>query len=159
MLIPIAVENLSELKLKAGQSPRKRMNYNFHREPEDTFQRMLHVLNVGTYIQPHKHENPDKREVFIILQGRAAVLEFDDTGNVTGSVFLDHNKGNYGVEVPSRTWHTMIALDNNTVVYEAKDGPYSPSSDKNFAPWAPREGEPLCSEYIEILLSKINGDI
>ena len=70
MLIPIHSDNLKKLKQQATYSPRLRKNYNFHKDPEDTLHRMLHAMNPGTYVQPHKHEDPDKREVFIILEGK-----------------------------------------------------------------------------------------
>ena len=140
---------------KAKQSSRKRMNYNFHSSLDDTFQRMLNCLEPETYCQPHKHENPNKREVFIILTGLAAIVEFDDTGNIIDSIILDSRKGQYGVEIPSATWHTIIALETGTVVYECKDGPYSPINDKNFAPWAPEEGSNEAQKYNETLCKKL----
>jgi cupin fold WbuC family metalloprotein len=156
MLIKISTTELNHLIDQAKQSERKRKNFNFHKNPDDLFQRMLHALNPGTYIQPHKHEAPDKREVFIILQGRVAVMEFDDDGEITDFVILDRNKGNYGVEVPAHIWHTLIALEKDTVVYEAKDGPYSPVNDKKFAPWAPIEGEDKCRNYLDSLFNGID---
>lgn len=56
---------LQKLSKEANVSPRKRKNYNFHETPEDSIQRMLNALHPDTYIRPHKHENPDKREVFV----------------------------------------------------------------------------------------------
>ena len=38
------------------------------------------------------------------------------------------------------------------MAYEIKDGPYNPIDDKNFAPWAPKEGSEDVPEYIERLL-------
>jgi cupin fold WbuC family metalloprotein len=149
MLIPISSNSLEELKLKARQSKRLRKNYNFHKHPEDTLQRMLHAMNPGTYVQPHKHENPDKREAFIILEGKVAVIAFDDSGRIVEFFILDSKKGNYGVEIPEQTWHMLIALEENSVIYEVKDGPYSPQDDKNFAPWAPKEGDKACQFYLE----------
>ena len=155
MLIKITKKELDTLKNQTKQSARKRVNYNFHKVPEDPLQRMLQALNKGTYVQPHKHENPDKREVFLILQGRAAVLAFNDTGEIVNQIVLDHKTENYGVEIPERTWHTIIALEDDTVIYEVKDGPWSPLDDKDFAPWAPKEGESGCMEYLEKLMSQI----
>ena len=76
MITQITRKELNQLSHKANQSPRKRMNHNFHHHADDPLQRMLHALHTGTYVQPHKHKDPDKREVFIVLQGSAAVLEF-----------------------------------------------------------------------------------
>ncbi len=115
---------------------------------------MLNAVEPGSYVQPHKHENPDKREVFILLRGKMAVVFFDDDGNITENLILD-NKENYGVEIPPAVWHTIIALERGTVVYEVKDGPYSPSDDKNFASWAPKEDEKESADYIRHILKSL----
>lgn len=153
MLIKITSNELDELSLKAKDSVRKRMNFNYHEQLNDKLQRMIHALHKGTYIQPHKHENPDKREAFIILRGRVALIEFANDGTPVNHIILDGNAGNYGVEIPPKTWHSLIALENDSVVYEVKDGPYSPADDKNFATWAPKEGDKDCEHYLQNLIS------
>ncbi|MBR8536410.1 WbuC family cupin fold metalloprotein [Carboxylicivirga sediminis] len=146
---------LNTLSAKAVNSVRKRMNYNFHPTPDDPLQRMLNVLNPGSYVQPHKHESPDKREAFIILSGRLLVILFDKDGHIEEHCTLDHSKGIYGIEIPPGTYHTIVALEANTCVYEVKDGPYSPDDDKHFAPWAPAEGMiPESANYLNHLLDK-----
>jgi cupin fold WbuC family metalloprotein len=135
--------------------PRKRKNLNFHRVFSDPMNRMLHAMEPETYVQPHKHENPDKREAFIILRGKVAVVEFDDAGNIREHIILDPLTGNYGAEIQPRTWHCLIVLEKGSLVYEVKDGPYDPSDDKFFASWAPAEGDPGTSAYRKKLLSQI----
>jgi cupin fold WbuC family metalloprotein len=157
MLIPISRELIGTLKQQASLSERKRKNYNFHKYDGDTLQRMLHAMNPGTYVQPHKHENPDKREAFIILEGRVAVVEFDDRGEILNSIILDRATGNYGVEIPEHTWHMLIALETNSVIYEVKDGPWSPIDDKFFAPWAPKEGDIKSMKYLQSVVEKIGN--
>ena len=104
-----------------------------------------------SYVCPHKHEDPDKVEVFLCLRGRAAVLAFDDAGRVAGVFTLSPAGPTHGAEVPPRTWHTVLALEPGTVLYEVKQGPYNPATDKKFAPWAPAEGAPEAAEYLEAL--------
>ena len=147
---------LSEIIPKAHLNSRKRMNYNYHTDYADPINRLLNAMEPGTYVQPHKHEDPDKREVFIILEGSVAVVFFDDKGKVTDYVILNHKKGIYGVEIPERAWHMVISLESGTVMYEVKDGPYAPVNDKNFAAWAPKEGTAGCDEYIRKVLNEIN---
>ena len=154
-MIKINSELIDGLTVKAAQSERKRVNHNFHKELSDTIQRLLNVMEPGTYVRPHKHQDPDKREAFIILKGRAVAVEFNNTGDVTDSFILDPATGNFGVEIPERTWHTIIALDRDTVVYEVKDGPYNPIDDKNFAPWAPAEYSHVSIDYNRQLLKKL----
>ena len=148
MLKIVSEKLLDELSLKAANSPRQRLNLNFHEELADPLNRMLNAFEPGTYIQPHKHENPDKREVFILLRGELVMVIFDDSGHPIDFILLDPRKGTYAIEIPSRTWHSVISLETGTVVYEIKDGPYIPISDKNFATWAPKEGDANCDEYL-----------
>ncbi|MFN8258459.1 MAG: WbuC family cupin fold metalloprotein [Bacteroidales bacterium] len=132
---------------RAAKLERRRLNYNFHKEQGDILQRMLNVMNSDTYIRPHKHINPDKREVFIVLKGKVLVVEFDDSGNVTEYAMLSNDSACYGCEIRLRSWHSIICLEDNSVVYEVKDGPYDPLTDKIFAPWAPEEGSKECEEF------------
>ncbi len=151
MLKIVSPRLLDELSKKAANSPRKRLNHNFHDDLADPINRMLNALEPGTYLQPHKHENPDKREVFIVLRGSLVVIFFDDSGKPTEFILLDPIKGNHVVEIPVGAWHTLIALETGSVVYEVKDGPYLPMNDKNFASWAPKEGDAECDKYLKTL--------
>ena len=137
---------------KANASPRRRMNYNFHPQLDDPLQRMLNCLEPDTYIQPHKHENPDKCEAFILLKGKVLVVEFDADGHVVSHALLEAGTGTYGAEIAPRVYHCIIPLEPGSVVYEVKNGPYSPLDDKNFAAWAPKEGEDGCQAYLEQLI-------
>ena len=92
-MIKIDQNLIADLAEKARNSDRKRINFNFHKVPGDPLQRLLNVMQPGTYLQPHKHENPDKREVFIALTGKFLALEFDEQGNITDSMILDPAKG------------------------------------------------------------------
>jgi cupin fold WbuC family metalloprotein len=121
-------------------SERRRSILNFHTEPVDPIQRMINALQPETYVRPHKHESPDKREVFLILEGSIAILIFDDDGKITDMAIMNRNSGVYGVEIPARTWHALVSLEANSVLYEIKDGPYNPADDKVFALWSPEEG-------------------
>ena len=48
---------------KAKQSPRLRMNYNFHQSLNDKCHRFLNALEPGTVIPVHHH--PTKDETFV----------------------------------------------------------------------------------------------
>lgn len=51
---------LDETTGRAKQSPRLRMNYNFHEHLDDPVNRLLNALEPGTYLRPHRHLNPKK---------------------------------------------------------------------------------------------------
>jgi cupin fold WbuC family metalloprotein len=154
MLKLISEQLLTELSQKAAGSPRQRLNFNYHEDLADPINRMLNAFEPGTYIQPHKHENPDKREVFIILKGSLVVVIFEGSGIPLEFILLNHQKGNHGIEIPPGTWHTVFSIESGTVAYEIKDGPYLQISDKNFASWAPKEGHPDSAEYLKKLIQE-----
>lgn len=143
---------LDNLTAQAKQSSRRRMNFNFHHGDEDILQRMLNALEPDTYVRPHKHENPGKNEVFIILRGRILVLEYNDDGSIHDYIILDTAAKNYTAEIPPGRYHSMISLDSGTVAYEIKKGPYLPDTVKKFAPWSPAEGSPETEAFIQRIL-------
>ena len=122
---------------KAQLSPRLRMNHNFHETLDDPINRLINAMEPDTYLRPHRHRNPDKNEVFLLLRGKAALFLFDDLGTVTESVILDPLAGIYGGEIPCDVWHTLVVLESGSVVYEIKQGPYAPLSPENTAAWSP----------------------
>jgi len=155
-MIKINNSIVNALSRDARKHERKRLNYNFHTDYQDPVNRMLNALEPETYVWPHRHKDPDKPEIFLILKGRLAVIEFDDTGNIVDHIVLDHASGVYGVEIEPRVWHTAIALEPGTVVYEIKLGPYVATTDKNFAPWAPHHTSPESATYNNEILQKLN---
>mgnify|MGYP006307195203 CR=1 FL=1 len=155
-MIKINAEFLVQMKFKSRQSPRGRINHNFHYGPPDPLQRMLNAMQPGTYLQPHKHQNPDKREVFIALTGKFMVIQFNDDGSLADHMILDPSNHEYAAEMPAGTYHTIICLEPDSIIYEVKDGPYDPADDKNFAPGAPVEGDQSCDQWLKKWLQQLN---
>jgi hypothetical protein len=77
---------------------------------------------------------------------------FSNTAMIRLSTLLYKN----GVEIPERTYHTLISLETGSVAYEIKAGPYTPLTAKDFAPWAPAEGNPEVENFMQSLLNKID---
>lgn len=148
----ITTELLNEVSSQAVNSPRLRMNYNFHEELDAPIQRMLNALEPGTYLPPHRHLNPDKDEMYLILRGRLITFFFNDEGEVIDSVELSLLNGRLGIEIPAGVWHSMAVLEKGTVIYEIKQGPYAPISEDNVASWAPATSD---SQSIEAFLKKL----
>jgi cupin fold WbuC family metalloprotein len=151
-MIIIDKELLGSLHIKAGENTRKRINHNFHSENADTLQRMLNVMQPGTYIRPHRHITPRKREAFVILTGRVAVMEFSDTGEIAHTTVLHRESGIFGAEITPGVFHTLVCLDADSALYEIKDGPYVAELDKDWATWAPEEGGSLVNEFLVRLM-------
>ena len=132
---------LNETTERAKQSPRLRMNHNFHERLDDPVNRMLNALEPDTYIRPHRHLDPDKDEIFLLLRGRVAVFLFENDGNISRMQILDPKEGVYGAEIKAGTWHSLLVLESGSVIYEIKEGPFVPLSADNFAPWSPAPEE------------------
>ena len=138
----------------AESAPRRRMNHNFHCGPGDNPHRFLNVLLRGTYIRPHRHIDPAKAETFLVLEGCAEIVTFDDYGAIADRYRLGEDAQGrhlWGVDLSPGVWHTIVALSDRVVCFEVKPGPWEPSTDKDFAPWAPAEGEPGVEAYLEAL--------
>lgn len=113
---------LKDLAEQAQKSPRLRMNYNFHQSLDDKCHRFLNALEIGTEIPIHRH--PTKDETFLIIRGKVRVNIYDDKGNVVETVILSQSEGNYGADIPKNTWHTVECLEPDSILFEAKEGPY-----------------------------------
>ena len=141
---------------KAAASPRRRMNHNFHSGPQDNPHRFLNVLLRGTYIRPHRHAAPPKAESFLVLEGEAEVVLFNHEGRVTDRYRLGTQSAEgrtWGIDLEPGVWHTILALTDRVVCFEVKPGPWEPSSDKEFAAWAPKEDDPDAALYLQTLIA------
>lgn len=147
---------LDSTSAKAKQSPRLRMNYNFHEQLDDPVNRLLNAMEPGTYIRPHRHLDPDKDEIFLVLRGKAVAFTFNEEGNIMEKFLLDPLAGSYGAEIAPGVWHCLLVLEPETVVYEIKNGPFAPLKPENLAPWSPEpEEEEAVKEYMARLSSEI----
>jgi cupin fold WbuC family metalloprotein len=151
----IDIELLNNLSEQAKQSDRLRKNFNFHESEDDLLQRMLNAFEPGTYVQPHRHLNPNKREVFMVLTGSLLIVIFNDDGSIKGYQILNQAIGKYAVEIAIGEWHTVTSLQSGTVAYEFKDGPYSVHNDKDFATWAPHEDDHRSKAYLNNLFDQL----
>ena len=131
---------LESLREQAKASPRLRQNFDLRTSAADTSQRMLNVLEVGTQVPIHRHE--ETTETVICIDGRLVevfyeeVVEFvRETTSRTEEVVrkcsfrevarveLCPREGKYGVQIPKGVWHTIEVLEPSSI-FEAKDGAY-----------------------------------
>lgn len=117
---------IAEMHVLAAKSERKRMNYDLRTTPEDLSQRMLNVLEVGTSVPIHRHE--DTSETVICFEGRLVEICYEET--VLGFREISREelcprKGCFGVQIPKGVWHTIEVLEPSAI-FEAKDGAYIP---------------------------------
>ena len=113
---------LDEVSEKAKDSPRLRMNYNFHQSLDDLCHRFLNAVEPGTEVPIHKH--PTKDESFVILRGKVKVSTYNDDGSILESVVLCAEEGRHGVDIPKGVWHKVESLETGSVIFECKEGPF-----------------------------------
>ena len=122
-------ELLDRVTGEAKRSPRLRMNYNFHETLDAKAQRLLNALEPGTQLPVHRH--PHTAETYILLRGRINVLFYNNDKQVQEKQELSVGSGNYGVHIPAGQWHTLEVQESGTVIFEVKDGPYTPLTEDN----------------------------
>jgi cupin fold WbuC family metalloprotein len=144
-------QRLDGLSLQAKQSPRLRKNLNFHPSDEDACHRLLNAVEPDSYIQPHRHLDMNKEETLIVVRGKMGLVLFDDHGNVDGASILSPAGNVAMVNIPHGTFHTWVSLEEGSVFFEAKAGPYRPLSRDEKAPWAPGEGDESSTGYLASL--------
>lgn len=115
---------------------------------------MFNAVQPDSYIPPHRHLDPPKAESWIVLRGALAFFTFDDAGAISECLEIRAGGDVFGVDLEPGVYHTFFALEPDTVVFEVKDGPYSPATDKAFTDWAPREGTAEAANYLERLRSE-----
>ena len=114
---------LDKVTEKAEESPRLRMNYNFHESLDAKAQRLINVLLPGTVIPIHRHRHT--AETYVLLRGKMVVVFYNDNGDPMERYLLDPISGNYGVNIPKSQWHGIEVIEPSAI-FEVKDGPYLP---------------------------------
>ncbi|MCF2564185.1 WbuC family cupin fold metalloprotein [Prevotella brevis] len=117
-------ELLDKISEQAKDSPRLRMNYNFHQNLDEKCHRFLNAVEPGTEVPIHKH--PTKDETFVLLRGKVKVTTHNDDGSIIESIVLCPEEGTYGVNIPKGVWHSLEAIEPNSVIFESKEGPFVP---------------------------------
>lgn len=134
-------ELLKQLHSRARGSERLRQNFDLRTTAEDTSQRMLNVLEVGTKVPIHRHMKTS--ESVVCIEGCLDWVFYEEMPNVdaggpvhNGEAAQDESsfketarfrvcprEGIYGIQVPIMTWHSIEVHEASTI-FEAKDGAY-----------------------------------
>ena len=132
---------LSELHEKAVVNERLRVNLDLRTTAEDSSQRMINSLEVGTHVPIHRHQNTS--ETVICIEGCLDWVFYKVIPNMDAERLIDNNEiakdescfketarfricprdGQYGIQVPKGIWHSVVVYEPSTI-FEAKDGKY-----------------------------------
>lgn len=138
-------ELLSDIHQRATRNSRKRVNYDLRNSSEDTSQRMLNALEVGTHVPIHRHLSTS--ETVVCMEGCLDWVFYEELPNVIdGGPIHDGEKaldetcfkeisrfrvcprvGKFGIQVPQGVWHSIEVYEPSTIL-EAKDGSYQEES-------------------------------
>lgn len=113
---------LLKLTKEAQRSQRLRKNYNLHETFEDGVQRMFNAIEPKSIFPIARHQNA--AETIIIIKGAIKISIYDDNKSIIEEVILNNAIGNYCYHIPKGVWHKAEALQNGTVIFETKEGPY-----------------------------------
>jgi len=140
-----------EILHQAQEAPRRRMNFDLRTQAQipvqagndvkgqvrndvkgqagnvewkDQSQRMLNVLMSDTIIPVHRHN--DTSETVIVCRGKVREEFYDAEGNKTDEFVLEAGGECPGIQVPMGQYHTLVCLEDGSVIFEAKDRAYDP---------------------------------
>lgn len=120
---------LDTVSAAAKSSERLRMNHNFHDALNAPCQRMLNALEPGTFVPIHRHKHT--AETYILLRGKLKIFFYNEEKVIVEEEVLDQSYGCYGVHIPAGVWHSMEVLESGTIIFETKDGPYTPITEQD----------------------------
>jgi len=149
----------------ASQSQRLRAHSNVHCSHVDPCQKLFNAIKVDSYIHPHRHSLDPKDECLIAIKGLFGFIMFSDKGLIESLILFGSEKYSEklsipsGLELPSGVWHTVVSLEDESILFEVKSGPFNPSVAKEFALWAPEEGHENASQYLETLKQKCINEL
>ncbi len=148
----ILSSDLFEEGLKLSkESPRKRIILPMHKSSDASMHRMLNFIQPGSYIRPHNHFLSNKTESVIVIKGAIQFFTFFEDGTIDKKCIIGGASKNFGVDIEPDVYHAFFALEEDTIVFESKPGPYDKETDKLFAEWAPEEGTEDALFYMEML--------
>lgn len=140
---------------QAAESPRRRMNYNFHRSTDEAVNRLLNVMHRGSYLPVHRHLDPSRSESIIVVRGKVGVTIYDDAGAEVESRVVGVGCDTVGLDIEAGVWHGLVVLEDNTVLFEVKQGPFAPITPDNLARWTPAvDDKEAVGEFVAALERK-----
>jgi cupin fold WbuC family metalloprotein len=149
-----AVE-IAFLKERASSSPRKRARICEHENAEAPVHEMLIAHHHSCYVRPHRH--PSKAESFMIFEGEATAVFFDEVGSVKSTLEMRAPPApTFAYRVAPGTWHSLIIRSEWLIFFEVSRGPFT-SGSSEFPVWAPDESKVTeARDFVRDLLERLN---
>jgi cupin fold WbuC family metalloprotein len=135
--LPVLGDEIIELLKKTARSiPRRRARFCAHPSRDADQHDMVIASHRETYVAPHRHL--EQSESFLIIQGTASLLLFDERGQLNEIVKMGPTGSElpFFYRMPSRQFHSLSIESELLVFVESSKGPFRPGNTEN-APWAP----------------------
>jgi cupin fold WbuC family metalloprotein len=129
----VGPEEISFLKARAAENPRRRARLCTHPAPDSGLHEMLIVHGRDAYVRPHRHLG--KPESLHVMEGSATVVFFDDAGTPRRRVKLGAGACGY-YRIESAVFHSLLIESEWFVFHEVTSGPFDPAMTE-WAAWAP----------------------
>lgn len=145
---------ITNLTKKAKKSLAKRELYLLHyldkttNTSSDLIQKLILAMEKGTYLVPHRHLL-SKTETSICIQGKVAVVVFDDKGKLIDYCAIGPKEKDLGTIIDTKKYHSSIALEKDSVLLEFTEGPYDAKTHKQRASWAPADGSKQGEKWVQ----------
>lgn len=143
---------IEQVKARARTSPRGQFRLCLHQSTQDPVQEMIIAQGHEVFYPPHCH--PDTSVSVQLLEGRLAVLIFDDDGSVIERHDLQPQGqgGEFCLWLAKGCWHMNVPCSPMTVFYETLAGPFLREQANRFPAWGPDPGDPQAvREYLRSL--------
>lgn len=124
------------LAQRARENPRKQHIDEFHSSTDGTIRRLLHALEPDGYIRPFASHGTDK--MLLCVQGKFLVATFTPDNTIDDISILGSDLHCRGAEIPSGTFHSVLALEPSSILYESHYGKPQRFTE---APWAPEHSD------------------
>ncbi len=140
-------------KIVKSNNEKKRYRICLHDSTENMLQEMIICHDKEDYARPAKHKNCP--ETHTILDGRMAVVLFENDGKIRECFVLDRVNGYLSCRINAEIYHMLIPLTETAITYETKVGPFT--SDVNIFPdWAPdEENKEEGSRYLHLIMKEV----
>jgi cupin fold WbuC family metalloprotein len=155
VIIPVLTEQERKEGIQQADASARRRYPKILHQPGAEFNEVFNFMMNDSYMQPHLHPGDEKIEMIYLVQGKVAVLFFDDNGSVTKYTLLE-KEGFDMIAVPAFTWHTYVMLSDSVITYETMMGKYEPQTWKEFFQIAPSEDSAESAPYLRSLKEKVS---
>lgn len=85
----------------------------------------------------HRHLEPERTESCVVLRGRVGLTLYNNEGEQICCREVGAGCDCVGYDIEAGLWHGLVVLEDDTVLFEVKQGPYAPITPQNIAPWSP----------------------